>query len=415
MDGGLMRPLADDTLTAPLEGDHWFATASRDVLGNVSAVRWFRIRVDGAPPRVSLDVAPPPVAGDDDRLWVRPGAKVAARATDEGAGVAATRLVVGDVHAEGTDDASLPAPGSGTVTVRAWAVDRVENRSDDVAQVVSVDSEPPRGSVRIIGPQVETEGRTFVGPSARAEVVIEDGQSGVARWTPLVGEAEAEEGDWSGPWPPGPRTLGGRAWDRVGHLGVVAARSVFVDRDAPRLSWVLSGAAEVEEAGRKIFRPPVRVEVRADDLDSGMKAVSRLDADSWEPLSADGVIEAAGPSVRLRAEDRVGNVSEADAAFEIDTQPPRIELLIAGAEAAGGDPLRVPIGGQVEVRATDVGSGVSATRYRDCGTGWWAAPPRIRFERAGAHRLELESADRLGNRARASWNILVEKSAGSER
>jgi len=118
LDGGPLRPV-DGMLEGPAEGDHWLAVASRDRAGNLSPVRWIRLRVDDQPPVVELLTEPLPVvvAG---KSWVPPGSRAVARAVDAQAGLASLGLQVGDQRQETSQGelvGELPQAG-GTRTSR---------------------------------------------------------------------------------------------------------------------------------------------------------------------------------------------------------------------------------------------------------------------------------------------------------
>lgn len=429
-DGGLLRPL-DGPLEAPESGDHWLALASRDAAGNLSPLRFVLVRVDGEPPAVHLEIEPAPVAGEggdhagDPDRWLPPRARGRLRAEDSPAGVARVTLTSGS----GIETAEFPRsevrvtlPASGEVVLSGWAEDRVGNRSPEQRLTARVDAEPPRCRIQARGPWIEAEEETgedgaaapqvVLGPGATLEAAAEDGESGVARRHAFldgveIGEAGTAAPGWQGPWRPGRHRAELAVTDRVGNEG--RCRLPFLlDAQPPKLAWRVTSSkagGSTQWQGESVYRPPVTVEVSAEDRVGVDRVEWSEDGESFSPLPPELVTSR--PSLVLRAVDRVGNSGEVQAAWHLDGEAPQIRLRLPdGSAAEPGAHPEIVFGQTVTLEMDDAGSGVAERRV------WLNASPLaaarvIDFKSPGKHLLEVEAHDGVGNRSRTAWEIRV--------
>ncbi len=230
LDGGLLKPIGQ-TLTAPAAGDHWLAVAGRDGAGNLSPIRWIRLRVDSEPPRVDLWTEPMPV--DRNRRWMPPRAAVTASAEDDLAGIAGLFLAVGDeVREVRQRSVMVELPPEGEAAVRAWVVDRAGNRSAESTLDLTIDATPPSGEIRVgCSPAPGTAvvatavvATAVVAPDCRIDVEVVDRESGGVTWTPRIDGEDAPAGELGGPWVAGAHVVEVQARDAVGNEARVGPR-----------------------------------------------------------------------------------------------------------------------------------------------------------------------------------------------
>lgn len=410
LDGGPLRPAAA-ALQAPAAGEHWLAVASRDGAGNLSPVTWYRLRVDGEAPQVSLAVEPAPVVDATGARWVPPRAMAMAIAEDAMAGVVRTGLAFGDVQREeagATVEAALPAT-AGTVTLRAWAEDGVGNRAPDTTLAVTVDAMPPAGSWKVTGPHVETESGLVLGPGAALVAEIADGESGLAGWTPHIDGAAATEAALAGPWSAGTHRVEALAEDRVGHRATIGPLHFMADEDGPEIQWRLVSPASRFD-GEAFYQPPVVLALEVSDAPAGVDVLAwSADGDTFQPMAATRTLEVDGDRVLLRARDRVGNSRQVEARWRVDDQPPEIVLRLPnGTTAAAGATLQLVWGDQIVVQASDAGVGIEGGLvYAFDQDRPRSLTDKIELQRVGTFELMVEGSDRLGNRRRARWTLVV--------
>ncbi len=427
LDGGPLRPIGDcspagecrATLTAPTTGDHWLALASRDRAGNLSPIRWIRLRVDGEPPRVELGLEPMPV--ERDRRWLPPRAAVTASVVDDLAGVDQLFLAVGDeVRKVSGRRASTELPAAGEVDVRAWAVDRAGNRSTETKLALAIDSTPPSGDIRVACTPAAGDDEVVVAPNCRITVEVIDGESGIAGWAPRIDGEDAAAESLDGPWSAGPHAIEVTALDAVGNEAVIGPFAFTADGAGPEISWRVSSTGVSRASGETFYLPPVEVTVDAVDSPAGLARLSAsADGESYLPI--DGPLEVDGDQLMLRAVDGVGNASEAEASWRLDLTPPEIRLETSdGRTILPETTLELIRGDAIRVQATDRGAGVEAATYSisvesaDILRRWWWSPPQneplpdeLIFPWPGKIDLEVEAIDRLGNRQTARWHVVV--------
>jgi hypothetical protein len=404
LDGGVFQPAG--ALRAPASGDHWLAVASRDAVGNVSATRWLRLRVDAEPPRIGYVVSPSPTPDEKGRQWVAEGARIEFTATDALAGVRGLTVVTGGRTVEGAGaTVAVPLGDDGTAT--AVAVDRVGNRGE-TAVALNVDAQPPRGSIALVGTQVDT-GASIVG-DARATLRLDrdDEGSGVAGWTGRVDGRETGPEAWPGPWPAGPHAATAEIVDRVGHRARVGPFSFEIDAEAPRVTWTVTSEGIDSPQGERVYRGPVTVCVSAEDAPAGVAELRwSVDGQAWTAVGETLTTPAA--SIAIRARDRVGNEATTTAAWRLDAEPPLVLLDDEVVDAANPPSLERPAGHELRIAARDDGAGVDRVSLSIDGGPWGAAPDVLQFLDAGRHRLALEATDRLGNRRRVAVDVRLVK------
>lgn len=323
LDGGVMLPVPGGVVEAPRQpGGHWLATVTRDAAGTTSEVRWVRLVVDADPPRLEIDLEPPPVLRGE-RLWTAPAARAVARAWDEPAGVARCTVRCGatQVEAQAAGDgeraeAECALPAVAPVVVVASAEDRVGNRFETERRDLWIDAAAPWVSLDVDGWTVAGAVGPVLAPSARLVVGTGDEESGVAA---VEMRLDGETVESLGELTTGEHRAEVVAVDAVGNRSPAAALDFGYDAEAPRLEagWVLADGA------------PVRLRLRAEDAPAGLAALE------WAPLGGGGWNAVpASLAVTLASLDSAGVRRSIE-----------IEIPVAGTAGASGSPVAVPPGG----------------------------------------------------------------------
>ncbi len=417
IDGGVLRTFTGP-LIAPTSGDHWLAMASRDALGTWSAIAWTRLRVDAEPPQVELAADPAPVLVAPDQAWVKAGTLVVAQAHDAVSGVAQLTLKAADQQVEQAGDRVSLRLGerAGEVSARAWAVDRVGQRSADATLVLRIDPDPPEGEIVPQGPYVPAEeGVTWVlAPTTHLEPHWRDAGSGVAAWSAWIDEQEVAPTAWQGPWPAGPHSVAAAVRDRVGNVGRIGPLRVIVDAAGPQISWQVTSPGVQGDDGVTYYVPPVNVEIRAQDEVAGVALVtSATDGTHFTPFA--GQREVAGEELVIRAQDRVDNWTEERATWQLDRDPPTIRVLAPDGQAIPvGARHTLQQGDSLTVAAEDPRSGVAQATYCLKGPPCRVLPRVITMSEAGEFLLEISAQDRAGHSVVERWTITVLHRSGGK-
>lgn len=423
LDGGPARPISADGMLAPLDGDHWLVTISRNAAGVPSTPRWLWLRVDSVAPSVELSVTPTPWSAPDGRRWVRPGAEVRAQATDALAGVAKVSLMAGAAEqaaAEDTVTLALPPTGGG-VQAAAQAVDRVGNTSAAATLDLEVDAWPPTGEVRIDGAWVEVSGRTVLGPQARLVLDDDDQGAGIAERQLTANGSATTQQVWGAPWRSGRHEAGVSLRDHVGNATTVTPLRFEVDAAGPEISWQVVSAGARSAAGLAYYPSSVTVEASASDALAGLAslayAASAGDAPTPDaPTPISGPIQIAGSKVELIAVDRVGNESRLMASWQIDDDAPRIQVLGPRGKPLVPDTERkrhLRVGARLTLSAVDEGVGLAEATYvlnrlTIPGFGPPApVPSHLDLPIKGQYMLTIEARDLLGHHTRSQWLLIV--------
>lgn len=408
--GGGLLEIVPGGINAPQSGDHWLATLTRDRAGNVSPLNWVHLRVDGQPPQLELTWTPELTLGESGQAFLPPGSRVQAVASDALAGVLKTHLQSGEDSVSGPEAQNLNLPATGEARVTAWAEDRVGNRTEENRTVVTIDSEAPKGEIRLSGPTVTTEAGLVAGPGAKIIATVEDHDSGMDGWKPWFDGMEAQPSQWQEPWDHGPHEAEAHAKDRVGNTSVVGPLRFHSDRNGPQIEWRITSSGVLGENGEMYYRPPVSLEISAEDSPAGVAAVEWSEGDGgWVRVTGGRTtVETSEAALNLRSEDQVTNRSEEAAVWNLDTEAPRLVLrLEGGEEPPPGSVVRLSEGSHLMAQAVDAGVGVASQEARLEPGIWSLAPKEFHLKTRGTYRLELRAEDRLGNRALEYWWLRI--------
>ncbi|MFF9336518.1 OmpL47-type beta-barrel domain-containing protein [Streptomyces albogriseolus] len=173
------------------------------------------------------------------------------------------------------------------------------------------------------------------------------------------------------------------------------------DTTAPEVTAKVTGTQN--DAGAYVGAATVALE--ATDEGSGVDHVEYVldDEEVWRPYTAPVVVDQVGThTVRYRALDRAGNVSEEKSAgFTVvappsdDTTPPETSATVDGEKNADGHYIDMAT---VTVTASDTGSGVNTIEYALGADGAWqpyAGP--VMVHEAGTHTVRYRATDKAGN------------------
>lgn len=414
LDGGLLRPVAS-TITAPSEGgEHWLAVASRDRLGRLSPIRWQRLQVDADAPRVSLTSRPEPV-DVGGTLWVPGATRVEARASDEVAGVERLQVIFTDADGERSQSVDgerleIELASQGEVTVRAQATDRVGWESEEARMNLSIDVEPPTGTLRFVGPQVAGAGpggEIVIAPDTRLVADLEDRHSGLAGWSAQTDGDEAAAESWSGPWAAGEHSVAARARDRVGNEGVIGPLPLVVDAAPPQIAWEIGNQGFPGVDGTTWYIAPVEIRASARDAPAGLDRLeASLDGATFTPWEGARALD--GDRLVLRASDRLGQTVSEAIRWQVDRQPPVIVLRDpAGQTVASGTSFTLIEGQALRVEVRDDQSGLVRSVHRLNDHPESAVPEVLRFLDRGLFSLRVRAVDQAGLETRSRWKLRV--------
>ncbi len=280
-----------------------------------------------------------------------------------------------------------------------------------VTEGTGEDTTAPETSAEVAGTR-NADG-AYVGAATVSVSATDDG-SGVERVEYAIGD----EGDWQPYTTPvvvdqvGTHKVRYRAVDAAGNTAeeksveftVVAPDSD--DTAPPQTSATVSG--ERNDAGE--YLAMATVTVSASDTGTGVNTIEYAlgDSGAWQAYTAPVMVHEVGAhTVRYRATDKAGNVSEVKSVdFTVveppvqDTTPPVTGVTVEGSRNAAGAYLK---SAKVTVSATDEhgGSGVAAIEYSLDGGPYLAYTAPVVVDRVGAHSLAYRARDEAGNTSEA--------------
>ena len=242
----------------------------------------------------------------------------------------------------------------------------------------------------------------------RIEPRLEDEQSGVAGWRPIIDGAEVSQERWEGAWPDGTYQLAVRATDRAGNESViVAAEEIVVDAVPPVLSVTAHPAAAAARNGDDSSRCGWLLQARGrwpsvTQCRWVRKAQRRwlrqgwnwlevsVDGSLWNPLIAVGSAparEVARARYRLPA-----------APATITVGADHSQLLV---RAADGSPLLLP--------GLSTGAPLLRLGVADAGAGVERMRLRVDETESGVLTLSAEATDARGHRHEMGWPATAER------
>ncbi len=242
------------------------------------------------------------------------------------------------------------------------------------------DRTPPTGSLSVVGRQLHVDERLYVDESVRIEPALEDHQSGVAGWRPVINGEEVDRARWQGSWPDGGYSATVVAVDRAGNEGRLPPVEFLVDALPPDLAGDGGSGLAVDD------RLPPRLRRRWLRRGPAWLEVS-VDGGRWLPLVETG--------------SRLARALERRRVPWLDRRQPLVvrgdapQLLVRSADAA---PLALPLPGAapvsvVRVWAVDVGVGVAQLELA------------LEFDEQGGVAATASAVDDLGHRRVLGWRL----------
>lgn len=270
------------------------------------------------------------------------------------------------------------------------------------------DSVAPTGSLAIRGRQIRFGDRLVVDEQVRIEPMLEDAQSGVAGWQPIIDGVEVSRRRWGGPWPDGTYQTAVRATDKAGNESTIsAAEPIVVDALPPKITVTGHALAAAGRRGADRSRcgwlrkagsrwPDVTQckwlrKAQRRWLRRGWNWLEvSADGRRWNPLIAAGsepAEEVARASYRLPAAPAAMSVDGADS-----------QLLVRSAD---GSPLSRP-GDGAAFGGLQIG-------VRDAGAGVERLELRVAEAEGGVLRVAVEATDALGHSRELEWRAAAER------
>ncbi len=429
LDGGYLQPVTAPML-APESGDHWLALSERDAKGSLSPIRWFRLRIDGDPPRSELILDPPAARGDQGLLWVREGTRVSVRAHDSEVATGKLRLQSPSGGRQ-TDSPRAVLKGAGPFELQAWAEDGAGNRSDASELRLHVDNAPPNIRVSFLDEITSGSVNPVVAPWTRLAILIDDEQSGIEHWVISSAEGEWRSSEATGAserkpslgpvsmvlnkkgealgaqwatWLPGHHELEITAVDRTGH-SAGATISFDVEGTPPNIQWTILSDWAVAPTGHLVCRSPMVFRVKASDNSGVRNLLWSTDSKEWK--SASGPIRVRAPLL-VRAEDTVGNTTEMTLPCRPDEEAPKIVIQTPEFEHHGpAIPIELTVGQTLIIKTDPPKPFLSKYQYSLDAAPLADAPPKLTFRKPGNHILRVIAQDLAGNRVDYQWPVLV--------
>ena len=291
--------------------------------------------------------------------------------------------------------------------VSASGLDGYPSPGASLAVLGGPDRVGPTGSLSITGRQIRFGDKLVVDENVGIEPLLDDAQSGVAAWRPIIDGVEVSSERWQGVWPEGIYQVAVRATDQAGNESVIAAdEEIVVDALPPVLTVTNHEVAPASRRGRDrsrcgwlgkaTGRRPVAAQCRW--LRKAQRRWLRqgwnwlevsADGEMWNPLIAKGskpAQEMAGASSGLPPAPTTMAVGGADS-----------QLLV---RSANGSALTPPGGGAAA-------SGLRV-RVRDAGAGVERMELGVDETEPGILTLSVETTDALGHDGQTlSWPATV--------
>ncbi len=243
--------------------------------------------------------------------YVGANAKFVITAEDKGSGVKAIYIMVDNSLAgKYADPISFTSEGKHTIGYRVE--DNVGNLSAFKMYEVVVDLSAPEVKIASDKKVVALGDALYVGRGASFTLVANDKYSGVKMAEYAVGEGAfaVYNGAFTLPDQNGFQTIRYRATDNVGNTSETKTYTVYVDLNAPKVSLSVDPAA-FEKDGVKYVPAGARVSLEASDAETAVAEVwYSIDGGDYLPYNFPIVLSAGTHTVKAKAVDLVGNVSE---------------------------------------------------------------------------------------------------------
>ncbi|MEW5845221.1 MAG: hypothetical protein AB1777_03030 [Bacteroidota bacterium] len=263
-------PIQTNTLN---EGYHTLTWYSTDRAGNIEEHRSYRFFVDKTPPVVVEEIE-----GNSYMIGTREFSSGRSRlkvmAVDNKAGVKEIFYSLNNKEFQLYEKPVLLADILGTVKLKTYAIDRVNNRSNSEAKAQSftmptIDISGPELGHRFIGPKVIIRDTLWIGPATKIELLATDKEAGVNRIEYSINQAQNSQ--YFDPFvltDDGFYKLEFTGYDNVENVNV-SGFTFKVDTQAPEIFWHFSvkpiGFEQIENHDLPVYPANVRIYVGESD------------------------------------------------------------------------------------------------------------------------------------------------------
>ena len=307
------------------DGEHSLEFYGVDFVGNSEAVQQFMFYLDRTPPITISDVL-----GDkfivEDKVYFSGRTKMKITAVDNKAGVKAVRYAIDGEPFRSYEEPFYMPNKPGWHVVKYYSVDSLENqteglRADDYYEYrmkvdkIYVDLTGPRISYSIVGDKYARNDTVYLSPRSKVMLSGEDKESGLQKLTYTL-DRESWEKQYDEPFNleglrSGEHYIEFFAYDRVNNRNVKAL-TFFLDSDAPSADFKIS-VESLSGAGKSPVYPcDVKIYLTSQDDLTGVERLEySLNGKSLQLYrGAFGGLEVGTNRLKVKATDRVGNVSE---------------------------------------------------------------------------------------------------------
>jgi len=320
------KPIKTSTLN---EGEHTISWYSIDDIENTEQTKSFTFFIDKTPPMVFEEVAGNTymVAGKEYSSG-RSQLKIAA--VDNKAGIKEINYSLSNGPYKAYEKPVYLSDILGTVSVRSYAVDNVNNRSQSNTQSESfsmptVDITGPQIFYSFIGPKLLIKDTTWIGSKTKILITTKDIGAGVSKTTyKLKGEEEKIYTDPFSYDNPSFHEVICTAYDNVDNVNLISF-GFSVDNQAPAIYYHFSiePSGWLNENGEKIpiFSKGLKLYLAATDNISGVEKLS-FSINGAKEISYNSPIEwfktNTTYTLLIKSADVLGNTSEQVVKFQIE-------------------------------------------------------------------------------------------------
>jgi len=311
------------------EGEHtltWFAT---DKVGNIESEQTFTFFVDKTPPMVFEEIVGNSyMVGNKEFSSGRSQLKVAA--VDNKAGVKEIFYSLNNGEFIKYEKPVLLSDIMGTMNVKSYAVDNVNNRSQSGASTESfsmptIDITGPTLTYKLDGPKFLQRDTMWIGPSTKIHINAKDNEAGVSRVVYSINKSA--ETDYSTPFTieqNGHFLLKCTGFDNVDNLNFLSFE-VGVDNVAPEIfcHFSVKPYKQVIENNETIdvYSSDTKIFLAATDNLSGEVTINYI-IDQGKPIAYRNPIEklTSGKTYKLNISvvDKLGNKTEESIKFKVE-------------------------------------------------------------------------------------------------
>jgi len=330
-DGGSKKYGTNVSLSALSDGEHTITWFSEDEVDNREKDNTYSFYLDRIAPETSISIQ-----GDlcEKRYdYISERSKFNLSSTDNKAGVQSIEYSI-DGGAYSTFNSSLNLPNkNGLVTVRFRATDKVNNRSASSAKTYYLDNVAPSTSISYGAPQFFKQGELFITSNTPVSLRARDNASGVVNTNYEIdnGGDKAYSSSFTVP-NEGPHTLKFESTDCVQNQEAEKSSKVHVDNSGPEIYHHFSieavGTKSVDGETINVYPNYARLYLGATDEKVGNDKIEysindeafreyssprTLDISELDQFTSEKVY-----TVKVRAYDKLGNMSEATFQFAIE-------------------------------------------------------------------------------------------------